>query len=231
MVDDVKRSRDPSSAAPAAAVETPLLGLRGHRVLDPARSAGRRAAIIQAAARVFSRKSYYAATMNDIAQELGVSKGVLYYQFRSKEEVFLEILSTAIGDALHRLRIIKAESTAPHTCLRDVIRDLVRYNLDDSTPNYAAMLVIDDIEALSPEGRNVIRELQRDYRDEFADILRDGVRLGIFDIPDITISAMNILTAANRVSRWFRKGHSSTAGDVADQLGDQLVRGIMADRT
>ncbi len=169
--------------------------------------------------------------MNDIAQELGVSKGVLYYQFRSKEEVFLEILSTAIGDALHRLRIIKAESTAPHTCLRDVIRDLVRYNLDDSTPNYAAMLVIDDIEALSPEGRNVIRELQRDYRDEFADILRDGVRLGIFDIPDITISAMNILTAANRVSRWFRKGHSSTAGDVADQLGDQLVRGIMADRT
>lgn len=43
--------------------------------------------IIQAALEVYSEKGYHEATMEDVAQKLGVSKGALYLYFKSKDEL------------------------------------------------------------------------------------------------------------------------------------------------
>jgi AcrR family transcriptional regulator len=48
----------------------------------------RRAQILRAALRCFSEAGFHAATMDDLARESGLSKGSLYWYFRSKEEVF-----------------------------------------------------------------------------------------------------------------------------------------------
>jgi AcrR family transcriptional regulator len=43
--------------------------------------------IIDAAYKIFYKKGYNSSTMNDIAEEVGVSKGSLYSYFKSKEEL------------------------------------------------------------------------------------------------------------------------------------------------
>lgn len=50
-----------------------------------------KAKIIETAGIVFSKKGYHDATMDDIAKELGVSKGALYSYFGSKEDLLNEI--------------------------------------------------------------------------------------------------------------------------------------------
>lgn len=60
--------------------------------------------IIEAAQQVFSEKGYHKATMQDIAQKLGVSKGALYLYFKSKSKllnVIIEQWSNSIRDILH----------------------------------------------------------------------------------------------------------------------------------
>jgi len=47
--------------------------------------------IVQAAQVVFAKKGYHDATMDDVAKELGVSKGALYSYFTSKEDLLKEI--------------------------------------------------------------------------------------------------------------------------------------------
>ena len=47
--------------------------------------------IIHAARTIFAKKGYHATTMDDIAEEIGVSKGALYSYFASKEELLKEI--------------------------------------------------------------------------------------------------------------------------------------------
>ena len=49
----------------------------------------RREAILDAAARVFSDKGLLAATMDEIAAEVELSKGALYLYFKNKDELFL----------------------------------------------------------------------------------------------------------------------------------------------
>ena len=52
----------------------------------------RRAELIQAASRIFERMGYVDATTERIAREAGVTKGALYFHFRSKEDIFLATL-------------------------------------------------------------------------------------------------------------------------------------------
>jgi AcrR family transcriptional regulator len=61
-------------------------------------SAERRAQIIQAAIACFLRKGYHNTTMDDIVAESGLSKGSLYWYFKSKDELFAEALMSVFTD-------------------------------------------------------------------------------------------------------------------------------------
>ena len=50
--------------------------------------------IIQTALDIFSKNGYRGTTMDDIAKELGVSKGALYSYFKSKDDILKEIFQT-----------------------------------------------------------------------------------------------------------------------------------------
>lgn len=53
----------------------------------------KRKEILEAAKRVFIRKGYRAATMKDVVEEAGLSRGGVYLYFGSTEEMFLAILA------------------------------------------------------------------------------------------------------------------------------------------
>ena len=48
--------------------------------------------IIKAAFKIFTKKGYHESTMDDIAKEIGVSKGALYQYFKNKRELLNEIV-------------------------------------------------------------------------------------------------------------------------------------------
>jgi TetR/AcrR family fatty acid metabolism transcriptional regulator len=58
----------------------------------------RRAEIIEATYFCIALKGYSNITMQDIADSAGVSKGVIHYYFRSKEDLFLSVFEKLIGD-------------------------------------------------------------------------------------------------------------------------------------
>src|SRR5579875_2088148 len=52
----------------------------------------RKSALMQSALHCFAEKGYEVTTVDDIVRHAGVSKGLVYTYFSSKEEIFLEIL-------------------------------------------------------------------------------------------------------------------------------------------
>ncbi len=51
----------------------------------------RKKEILDAALKLFSRKGYEETSMDEIAERAELSKGILYYYFHSKEELFYEV--------------------------------------------------------------------------------------------------------------------------------------------
>ena len=57
-----------------------------------------RALLLAAARRVFLERGYYAATLDQIADEAGFSKGAVYSRFASKADMFLALLEDRIAE-------------------------------------------------------------------------------------------------------------------------------------
>lgn len=51
----------------------------------------RKTDILKTALGLFSQKGYYATSIDDITREAGISKGLIYTYFKSKEEIFFEL--------------------------------------------------------------------------------------------------------------------------------------------
>ena len=62
-----------------------------------------RARVLDVAARVFAERGYRAATMDEIASEAGLSKGGLYWNFASKEELFMELLDQRLDRRIEEM--------------------------------------------------------------------------------------------------------------------------------
>ena len=58
----------------------------------------RKQEIYQAALTCFQQKGYHRATMDDIVVESGLSKGTLYWYFKSKKELFLSLVMELLGE-------------------------------------------------------------------------------------------------------------------------------------
>jgi AcrR family transcriptional regulator len=208
--------------------DQPEFGMRGYRVVDPERSAERRAAILSAGAKVFSEKGYDRATIADIAQEMGVSKGVVYYLFRSKEEVMVEIMVESHMEARRRVEDVNARGGPPAARLRAALHEIIDFTLDEATRSRSMMLVLGSLDMLSQRNREQILALRREGQRLFTDMVEEGQRDGSFIAGEPHVFAQTIVTAALGVSRWFRPGRAADAEQVADQVSDQLLRSVLA---
>jgi AcrR family transcriptional regulator len=123
------------------------------RVLDGlAHETGNRSRIMLEAARLFTRKGFAATSVREIVQAAGVTKPTLYYYYKNKDELFLNILDFALASYVQTLDTgIAAPGNARERVKAFLcsIFDLMSNNLDilrfvhaafygpeDSTPRY-----------------------------------------------------------------------------------------------
>jgi AcrR family transcriptional regulator len=104
---------------------------------DQSVSDRKRAAILEAARSVFSRKGYSETAVDDVAEEARVAKGTLYLYFRSKEELYLAALASD-------LRAMNAQGRAEMEQagnLRDKLRAFLRVRLEYSKSREAFLRI------------------------------------------------------------------------------------------
>lgn len=203
--------------------ENTEVGLRGSTVRDPAQREQQRRSILVAAASVFARKGYEAATMVDIAQEMGVSKGILYYQFRSKQDLIVATRLEASGSAADRLQKIIARDGTAVDRMAAALRDLIDTNFDDFARH---VILIPTTHGLDAEHSAMVREIERRYERLLGDLLRQGIADGTFVEADVRLTTFTLIRAAQSPSIWYRPDGNLSREQVVAGLTDQLMRSI-----
>jgi AcrR family transcriptional regulator len=86
----------------------------------------RRQQIAEAALRVFSQKGYMRATNKDIAREAGITTGLIYHYFDSKEALLKAIVD--MQSPVHLTRSLSPEMLAlpPETLVRSLLLQMLR---------------------------------------------------------------------------------------------------------
>lgn len=140
----------------------------------------KRRGILEAARTVFARRGYAATRMIDIAAEAKVGKGTLYEYFRSKEDLFSNLVVVTARESLEALaRPGKAED--PPEVLRETVHYVVHAALVENLDLYRLFFDFWGIAAASRiEAQERLREVQATFREYLGGLVRRGQRSGHF---------------------------------------------------
>ncbi|NMB83912.1 TetR/AcrR family transcriptional regulator [Candidatus Roizmanbacteria bacterium] len=81
-----------------------------------------RQAIVRAAEKIFARDGFTSASIDDVAEAANIAKGTVYYHFRSKDELFFEIIDNGINGLADDIEKKLIDYNSPKTILRNLIR-------------------------------------------------------------------------------------------------------------
>lgn len=75
----------------------------------PSERAANEQSIKEAALKLFSEKGFYSTSTRELTEAAGVSKGTLYWHWKSKEEVAFSLVSDMLGDFLELIERARDE--------------------------------------------------------------------------------------------------------------------------
>jgi AcrR family transcriptional regulator len=179
--------------------------------------------VLTAAATVFRRVGYGPATLEDIAQEVGINRATLYYYVGTKEELLVALLQPPIAVVRERLDEIAARPLPAPEKLAEALREYVL--VMQERPELFIFLGENVHREMSgPEAETIRRDADR-YGRVMAQIIATGAQAGEFrDDIEPQVAVMGILGMFNWMHRWYRpEGPRSLTA-----LGDDLVKLALA---
>jgi len=186
------------------------------------RTTRKRVEILRSAAAAFRRRGYHGASVDEIARALHMTKGNLYYYFKSKEEILYFCHDYSLDILLDLLRRSEEEGGAPERRLRALIEAFVHMIIDELHGTALTM----DLQALSPRRlRRVIAKRDRFDRG-IRRVLRKGMQTGAFARGDPKLLTFAILGAVNWITRWFDPRGPARSDEIARAFADYLVAGL-----
>jgi len=176
--------------------------------------------VLAVAARLFRERGYRATGLDQIADELGVTRAALYYYFDTKQELLEEICGRtmdAVESALQDVQVV------PDAAER--LRAFARaFALNTATD--AARVFFRDAKELGPEFRERQRERAHRVTLGAEEIMEAGIASGRFRSVDAHVAAPGLLAMLNSLPDWVRPGRHGALEDVTEQLLDVYLRGI-----
>jgi len=194
-----------------------------------------RAHVLEAAAKAFMERGYSATTLDEVAALLGTTKGQIYHYYRSKVDLYFDVVVGAffmVNDrtgpvarqedvsALERLRqVAYAHATTVMTTFsfQRVALEATQHQL---------------IAQLSPRQDRAMTRILK-FRDEFetmvVELIEEGVRAGEFRVPSVPLAAKAVLGSLNWLTVWFDPKKTKSAQsqeEIARRISEFVVSGL-----
>ena len=136
----------------------------------------RKAQILKEALHQFSTKGLFATKISDIAEAVGMSQGLIYHYYKSKEEVYTELVNNALDKLNESVFALRKMPLPPHEKISKAIEGLL-YTIeisDDFTQTCRLITQATNSTAIPEEAKKLIEEKRDIPYQEIAEILAEG---------------------------------------------------------
>ena len=180
--------------------------------------------IIESATKYFSRYGFHKTTMDEIAKNIHKAKGVLYYYFRSKEELFNEVLKQELDRLKAALLKIVQSKNNSLTILTDYM--LTRFKLLNGAVNYHETLKADFFEKYLFV-KNVRDDFERFEQVQLRAIIEKGNEEGYLNVRDIgpTVDVAMMIIKSIEIPLFLQdkyKEYENTLRDLINMITNSL---------
>lgn len=151
--------------------------------------------ILDTAEKLFIEKGFSSASTNDIIKELNISRGTLYYYYKTKEDILDEVINRIITNIVSKASLIAYDESLP------VLKRLLETMLSLNVSNDLGIMIMDELHR--PENALMHQKIEDSLIESVTPIIthivNDGIKENIFktEYPKETVEM--ILIYSNKV--------------------------------
>ncbi|HXV01162.1 MAG TPA: TetR/AcrR family transcriptional regulator [Caulobacteraceae bacterium] len=181
----------------------------------------RRAAIVEAAAKLYAERGFLGASVADLAHALGASKSLIYHYYSSKEEILFEVMDSHLRALAEAAEAVVAQPLAPAAKLRELSRHFMGLYVGAAARH---KVLLNELDALPAVRRAEIVGRQRRLI-EVVESLLCALQPAL--APRLRRpAAMLFFGMINWTHTWFHEGGGASAREVADLATDLTLEGL-----
>ncbi len=168
--------------------------------------------VLKEALSLFAHEGYAAVSMRQIATACGLQVGALYNHFSTKQAILHALMATHMQELLQAVSIADLP-IQPDAALEAFIRFHIRYHINKPEEVFIAYM---ELRNLEPAPYTEVMKLRQQYERVLRGILRDGQAAGVFQLDDVPVTAMSIISMMTGVNTWYRYGGRLSANEIEE---------------
>jgi TetR/AcrR family transcriptional regulator, cholesterol catabolism regulator len=179
--------------------------------------------IVNAAAKIFREKGYKEATLEDIANEVGMLKGSLYYYIEKKDDLLYAVVERPLSEMTENLKVIVNSADSPSVKLEKALKSHIL-----SFEKYQSELFVwISIEWFKSEFGGEIATVGDEYDRLFRKIIIEGIKKEEFrsDL-DPKLLTFAIFGVYNYMQRWYSPDNKYTFDEISKQFNAFVLQGV-----
>lgn len=197
----------------------------------PNRNEEGRLEILAAATEAFMRLGYARASIDEIADQLGSTKGRVYHYYRSKADILMDVHRHVLDLMMIGVKPLSDAGGPPAKVLRAMVHrhaTLVMENL-----SFTRVALPNTTDLLVAEKRDFVKEINKarsEYERMFVDVLERGMSEGVFRRTDPALLAKPLLGSLNWTVIWYadnKRGAAQSRQEIADIIADYALGGVL----
>jgi AcrR family transcriptional regulator len=180
--------------------------------------------VVDTSAELFYRLGYASASISDLAEALGITKGSLYYYVKTKEDLLFEII-----EQLHALTLenVRRSQAVPGTVADRLLDYFAGHVSINTTYLHKAAVAHRELDQLSARRRRTVVAKRDQAQAYVRQLLAEGQATHeVCPDLDIDVTSIFMFSTANSVQNWFKPDHRLDAVEVSDQLAEYIVAGV-----
>lgn len=172
----------------------------------------RRDDILREAARLFREQGYTKTSVREIADAVKMQSGSLFYHFKTKEEILVEVMGKGIDGLSANLETALETAQSSRERLQALLTVHLTALLEEERD--AVSVYLYEWRNLSPEAQRQLIEQRDGYEQRINAILREVAEAGLIS-SDVKLFRLFVLGALNWTAEWYNPDGDLTAEQIA----------------
>lgn len=180
--------------------------------------------ILTASSELFVQHGFFAASMQDISDRVGIKKASLYYYVKSKEDLLFEILKDLHEGSEALVNAINFETQDPLGELRSLLTHISIYSGKHAD---RMRIFARDFDYLTDEQQREIISERRIYRNAVQRLIERSIAVGTVSKDlDVATASQTVINAVAAISQWYKPEGGQQIERIAVQTSEMLTQGL-----
>jgi AcrR family transcriptional regulator len=185
----------------------------------------KREQILTEAVELFYELGYHRASLDMVAERLGLTKPFIYYHFKDKAEILFEIGRRSIVQANEALKSALSTPGKPAVRLYSTIVAMTRTTLESC--RHTAIFFREE-KNFKDEDRALLHKMHGEFDVMLVKLLEEGRHSGDFKITDPALCSLAIAGAVGWGYIWYRPNGRLSITEISEQMAVMVMQMVGA---